>query len=69
MKINKFSRKRKNKPETPKKEYPKLSKRERMEICKGCDKFLPNTKRCSVCGCFMEIKTSIGIFHCPLDKW
>lgn len=68
MKINSFSRKsRVKKP--PKKQYPKLDKSERMDICKGCDKFLSTTRRCSVCGCFMDVKTAIPVFHCPIDKW
>lgn len=44
----------------------------RMETCKGCEFFKPDSKRCSLCGCFMEAKTWIaGPKHnlCPKDRW
>lgn len=65
--LNSFSRKRKPKP--PKKEYPNLTGDERYNICKSCEFFLENTKRCSKCGCFLKIKTAVPAFHCPIDKW
>lgn len=45
---------------------------ERYDTCKACPAFLPETKRCSECGCFMEAKTWIGGDKnalCPLMKW
>ena len=45
---------------------------ERYNTCKACPAFLPDSKRCSECGCFMEAKTWIGgdkSLLCPLDKW
>jgi len=66
--MNQFSRKRKR-PKKEKKEYPKLSAQERMNICVSCEKYLKATKRCAKCGCFLAIKTKLPMFHCPLDKW
>ena len=28
----------------------------RINICKECERFRPKTNRCSVCGCFMNVK-------------
>lgn len=42
---------------------------ERMEICKKCDKYDSNQKRCMECGCFLESKARIILESCPLEKW
>lgn len=45
---------------------------QRYEICKGCEHFIADSKRCAECGCFMEMKTWIGgdpSTLCPLNKW
>jgi hypothetical protein len=52
----------------------------RYGICKICDKYNAEDDKCTVCGCFMEIKTGTKIHrnplklrtevtHCPLGKW
>ena len=41
----------------------------RLEVCRGCDKYIKVTGNCSVCLCFMRVKASIGIMSCPLEKW
>jgi hypothetical protein len=41
----------------------------KMKICIQCDKFMPVTKQCSVCRCFMPVKVLIPKLHCPEDKW
>ena len=41
----------------------------RLEVCRGCDKYIKVTGNCKVCGCFMRVKASIGIMSCPLEKW
>ena len=41
----------------------------RMEICKGCEKFNPESVRCNDCGCFLEIKAKWNSEKCPLEKW
>lgn len=42
---------------------------DRMEICKSCDLFRKITKTCSVCNCFMPIKSTIKGADCPENKW
>ncbi len=41
----------------------------RLEICKACDWFRPNTQKCRKCGCFMNLKTNLEQAKCPIDKW
>ena len=43
--------------------------KERLDICRGCDKYIKVTGNCSVCLCFMRIKASIGQMSCPEKKW
>lgn len=52
---------------------------ERQSICSSCDMMDQVNAMCSVCKCFLEVKTKskvnkkfpIGseITHCPLNKW
>jgi hypothetical protein len=45
---------------------------ERYSTCKSCPSFIKDSKRCSECGCMMEMKTWIGgnpNTLCPLQKW
>lgn len=53
----------------------------RMSICNSCDRFDPEHQQCGVCGCYMDVKTTllthrnpkafgrIEITHCPIGKW
>ena len=53
----------------------------RMNTCRGCPKFDKENISCTVCGCFMNIKTTLKYninpkklgrrekTHCPLGKW
>lgn len=41
---------------------------QRMETCRGCDRF-ENNRFCRECGCFMDLKAKIEVAECPLDKW
>ena len=43
--------------------------KDRLDICRGCDKYIKLTGNCSVCLCFMRVKASIGQMSCPLEKW
>tara|TARA_R110000824_G_scaffold5954_1_gene27317 strand:+ start:1902 stop:2300 length:399 start_codon:yes stop_codon:yes gene_type:complete len=43
--------------------------KERLDICRSCDKYIKTTGNCSVCLCFMRVKASIGLMSCPLEKW
>lgn len=40
----------------------------RIEICSGCEFFLP-TKQCDKCKCFMPFKTTLSNAECPIGKW
>ena len=45
---------------------------ERFATCKSCPSFIKDSKRCSECGCNMQMKTWIGgnpATLCPLNKW
>lgn len=44
-------------------------KKNRLDICKACDKFNPENTTCNECGCYLEIKTQWASEKCPLDKW
>lgn len=46
--------------------------KERIEICKGCDKFtsyLNKLYQCSECLCVLNIKARMSNQSCPLNKW
>ena len=46
-----------------------LKYKERMNICKMCDKFINLTKQCGDCFCFLPIKARVKIATCPQGKW
>jgi hypothetical protein len=52
---------------------PSLSTREnarrRLDICKSCEFYKPETSQCSECGCFMPMKVTFANMICPLHKW
>lgn len=31
----------------------------RIAICEGCEKFRSMTRQCSICNCFMDVKTKL----------
>lgn len=39
------------------------------QFCKPCEFFIPDSSRCSKCGCFLAVKTSWKSAHCPVNKW
>lgn len=41
---------------------------DRFNICKNC-KDLTVLKMCSICNCFMPLKTWIKSRKCPVSKW
>ena len=43
--------------------------RQRMDICRSCDRLNNITKTCKECGCFMPAKTKIPGEACPIGKW
>lgn len=45
---------------------------QRLATCFSCEKFIHDSRRCSICGCFMVIKARIGGDPkglCPLSLW
>ena len=40
-----------------------------MAICKACPKYRAPTRQCSVCGCFVDIKSTMPNQYCPEGKW
>jgi hypothetical protein len=48
--------------------YSQLSLSEtRLEVCATCENFI--MKFCTVCSCFMPIKTLFNSSECPKGKW
>lgn len=43
--------------------------KQRLDICKSCDEYLPKVWTCKQCGCFMLAKAQIPTASCPLGKW
>ena len=41
----------------------------RINICEQCPLFRTNTRTCSMCGCFMDMKTKLLEARCPDGKW
>lgn len=49
-----------------------VSKKEasrRLNICKECKYYTPDTSRCKECGCYLLIKTKWKSEDCPIHKW
>lgn len=43
--------------------------KERIGICRTCDKYDELENRCRECGCYVPGKAKINIDSCPLKKW
>lgn len=43
--------------------------KERVTICKSCDKYDELENRCTECGCYVPGKAKIILDSCPLKKW
>ena len=41
----------------------------RITICNECPKFMKDSARCSLCGCFLKAKIKIASETCPIGKW
>lgn len=46
----------------------KEEKKRRLSICEQCSLFKHLTRRCSICGCFMDVKTLYTKSACPANK-
>ena len=42
---------------------------ERMAICKECPFLNQKALRCTKCGCYMRLKTTLHKAKCPVGKW
>lgn len=59
----------------------KTLSKDRLSICENCKHFRKGTRTCGtpikgnkignkkLCGCFMDIKTTLKFARCPLNKW
>jgi hypothetical protein len=43
----------------PGQRVPEAVKQERLQICEKCELFKSDTRQCSVCSCFMDVKASL----------
>jgi rRNA maturation protein Nop10 len=43
--------------------------KDRLDVCKECERYIKLTTQCRECGCFMSVKTLWPSANCPLDKW
>jgi len=39
-------------------------RKERLDICKGCEHYHSFLGNCKLCGCFMKVKTAIATMQC-----
>jgi len=42
---------------------------ERMDVCRTCEFFNAKLVKCTKCGCFMSLKTTLKEARCPVGKW
>jgi len=43
--------------------------KQRQSICEDCSQFNKDSKRCYLCGCFMEVKWKFQASSCPTSLW
>jgi len=48
---------------------PDEIKAERLSYCNSCEFLFEPTMQCKKCGCFVNAKTAIAPFKCPIGKW
>lgn len=41
----------------------------RLKICNECPAFRKNLMKCTKCGCFMKLKSTLKQAECPIGKW
>jgi len=42
---------------------------QRLDICKGCEFYIPEQDRCGKCGCYLKSKSAWKSAKCPIGKW
>ena len=40
---------------------------QRLAVCKDCEKLVSGT--CGACGCYVELRATAKVSHCPHKKW
>lgn len=48
---------------------PEQTYKERMMICRGCEKYDEFENKCRECGCFLPAKARVILDSCPIGKW
>jgi len=41
----------------------------RLSICNTCPAFNKRMQKCTKCGCFMKLKSTLRRASCPIGKW
>ena len=41
----------------------------RLSICNTCPAFNKRLAKCTKCGCFMKLKSTLRRASCPIGKW
>jgi len=41
----------------------------REQTCQDCSQFNRDSKRCYLCGCYMEVKWKFKASECPMSLW
>jgi len=41
----------------------------RKAICEDCELFNQDSRRCGACGCWIDFKSLLEAWHCPIKKW
>jgi hypothetical protein len=41
----------------------------RNSICEMCEEFINYSRKCRVCGCYMDLKLAFKATKCPINKW
>lgn len=44
-------------------------KKRRLDICLSCEHLKKLARQCSLCGCFIDMKTKYTESECPGEKW
>jgi len=44
-------------------------KKQRLDSCESCPLFVRQSRRCSQCACFVDVKVTFGREACPVGRW
>lgn len=42
---------------------------ERIKVCEQCPQFQRALRKCSLCGCMVDLKVKVLRAECPAEKW